>query len=429
MKKFELLDNLLPHIDKAFESFYDTMLNDVRLSIFFDSHEQIVQLIEKQKKSFTYSLKLNIEDVKTMYIKLGELHYDLRIPYVDFVKGTDILEQYFLIHCNHEKKLSVQIMEKIFKYFRIMKAFTAKGYLNRMLREDTKDIESFFENYISNNNTYLKKSIVITKLEWLKNLLYSIKTNGEFDFENNQNILGDWIHEMEFLSLEKRQFFEDLENRILINTQNLFYFLKKEEYLEILPLYTSLLSIYKLTLMMNNAVTIEYANKIIDDMRMDSLSKLFRKDLFEEILKIEMALVNREDDYIISVVYIDIDNFKHINDNYGHYSGDKVIEQMGELIRKNIRASDIGFRIGGDEFAIIFKQATKEQAKKACEKIKADFTTYNFIFNDKISFNVYLSIGIEDYSKSSNVEIESLIKNVDKKLYEAKNKGKNQICF
>lgn len=84
-------------------------------------------------------------------------------------------------------------------------------------------------------------------------------------------------------------------------------------------------------------------------------------------------------------------------------SGDKVIEQIGELIRKNIRASDIGFRIGGDEFAIIFKHATKEQAKKVCEKIKADFTTYKFIFNDKISFTVHLSIGIEDKCYTKNI--------------------------
>ena len=66
------------------------------------------------------------EDLKESYIKLGECHYDLRIPYVDFIKGTNILEEYFLLHSQVEAS-SVVLMEEIFNYFKIMKSFTAKG--------------------------------------------------------------------------------------------------------------------------------------------------------------------------------------------------------------------------------------------------------------------------------------------------------------
>jgi len=428
MKRFDHLQELVPHIDDAFESFYNAMLHDKRLSVFFETEAQIKNLIIKQKKSFAASLKLAITPLKKMYIGLGEFHYDLRIPYVDFIKGTDILQEYFLLNTQKYQN-SIELMDEIFEYFKVMKAFTAKGYLNRMLIEDKRDLESFFEQTTLETDTYLPKAIVLEKITWLKNLLESIECDGDFDFDSNDTLLKEWLNQVNFLTLHKRAFFENLETRILINTQNLFYFLKREEYLEILPLYTSLLNIYKLTLMMNNAVTIEYAKRIIDDMKLDSLTQLFRKDIFEELLKKEMALVTREENYKISITFIDLDNFKSVNDTYGHYSGDKVIEKIGESIRHNIRASDMGFRIGGDEFAIIFKNASKQQVQGVCKKIKEDFSSFKFVFNETTQFSVTLSIGISEFPHESKKDMKELLESVDKKLYEAKKRGRDQIVI
>ena len=428
MKIFIHLKKLVPYIDEAFEAFYNTMLNDLKLSVFFENDEQIKNLILKQKEFFSNSLSIPSDNLKTMYIKLGEYHYDIRIPYVDFIKGTDILEEHFLLNSQKFEK-PVELMEEIFDYFKIMKSYTAKGYLNRMLSEDKRDIESFFEQTTSDQETYLPKAIVLEKIQWLKSLLNSIENDEDFDFNKNEGIFNQWSKEVQFFSLEKRNFFEDLEKRIIINTQNLFYFLKKEEYLEILPLYSSLLNIYKLTLMMNNALTLEYANKVIEEMKIDSLTKLFRKDIFEEILQKELAFAKRDNKYNLSIAYLDLDNFKSINDNFGHYTGDKVLEKLGECINNDIRGSDKAFRIGGDEFAIIFKGATKQQAKNVCKKIKVDFTSFEFIFNEEITFSVGLSVGISEFLLEGKEDMQKLLESVDKKLYEAKNRGKNQICL
>lgn len=428
MKIFIHLKKLVPYIDEAFEAFYNTMLNDLKLSVFFENDEQIKNLILKQKEFFSNSLSIPSDNLKTMYIKLGEYHCDIRIPYVDFIKGTDILEEHFLLNSQKFEK-PVELMEEIFDYFKIMKSYTAKGYLNRMLSEDKRDIESFFEQTTSDQETYLPKAIVLEKIQWLKSLLNSIENDEDFDFNKNEGIFNQWSKEVQFFSLEKRNFFEDLEKRIIINTQNLFYFLKKEEYLEILPLYSSLLNIYKLTLMMNNALTLEYASKVIEEMKIDSLTKLFRKDIFEEILQKELAFAKRDNNHKISIAYLDLDNFKSINDNFGHYTGDKVLEKLGECINNDIRGSDIAFRIGGDEFAIIFKGATKQQAKNVCKKIKVDFTSFEFIFNEEITFSVGLSIGISEFLLEGKEDMQKLLESVDKKLYEAKNRGKNQICL
>lgn len=415
-------------MDKAFNSFYNAMLKDSRLSVFFENDEQILNLVKMQKKHLIASLSMSAIQLKETYVRLGEYHYDMRIPYVDFMKGTEILEEYFLLH-TQEGGSDIKLMDEIFDYFKVMKGYTAKGYLNKMLEEDEKDIDSFFDEKDQVETGYLSKSIVLEKIIWLRELLKVIKKGEDADLANLKldSVLSSWLDEMSFLSPAKRVFFEDLEKRIVINTQNLFYFLQRGEYLEILPLYSSLLSIYKLTLMMNNALTIEYACHIIQDMEVDGLTGLYRKELLEDLVKKEIALRDRDGKHLFSLMYIDLDNFKNINDTFGHYSGDKVLEEIGKKIKYNIRASDTGFRIGGDECAILLKNADVHVAKKVAQKIKADFSAKEFIFNEKTVFNVSLSIGICEYNNGTSYD--DFIESVDKKLYEAKEHGKNQISF
>jgi diguanylate cyclase (GGDEF)-like protein len=426
MAHFKHLHALLEHTEQAFKLFYDAMLVDSRLSIFFENKEQIDRLILKQKEHFKATLSMENEQIKQNYIRLGEYHYDLRIPYVDFIKGTDILEEYFLLHTQRVSP-SLEIMDDIFSYFKMMKSFTAKGYLNRMLLEDKKDLEEFFLHSSSSAGSMFPRNIVSEKLEWLQKMLNAIESGSHFSIEESGEILENWLSELNFVQPEKRKFFEDLDRRIVLNTHNLFYFLNKEEYLEILPLYTSLLSIYKLTLMMNNAMTIEYANKVIEEMRFDTLTGLYRKDLFEEMVKKEMALVWRDKNHTFTLIYVDLDDFKHVNDTFGHYSGDKVLEKLGETIRTSIRTSDMAFRIGGDEFAIILRKSSQENGKKVAQKIKVDFGSLEFIFNENTVFSVGLSIGVSEYK--DGIRFEDFIDNTDKKLYQAKHRGKNQVAF
>lgn len=77
---FQYLNKLEPFINESFEEFYEAMLYDVRLSVFFENEKQIIMLVKKQKEHFIASLKMPKEILKQTYIKLGEFHYDLRIP-------------------------------------------------------------------------------------------------------------------------------------------------------------------------------------------------------------------------------------------------------------------------------------------------------------------------------------------------------------
>lgn len=424
MKQFPKLNKIIPYTDAVFETFYDSMLKNSRFAIYFENEAQIKNLIEKQKHAFIVSLEMSYDEMRDTYTRLGEQHFKMRIPYIDFIKGAEILQEQFILKSH--KADSDGLMGEIFDYFKMMMSFTAKGYLNKMLEADREDISLFNHNIGTVDQTYLPNKITLNKINWLKGMLDAIENDSDWS-EETRDYFEIWKKELEFIPENKRQFFQEMEKRILYDTQNLFYFLQKQEYTEILPLYTSLLNIYKLSLIMNNAMTIEYANKIIDDMKLDQLTLLFRKDLFKTIIVKEMALVQRHPEYRFSVALFDLDDFKGINDKYGHYAGDQVLEALGKIIRAHTRMSDMGFRIGGDEIAILLKDAKAEDAKHVCETIKKEFNAHDFALDGQEPFCASVSIGIHEYNQGNQKPFEVFFKELDRNLYAAKREGKNRI--
>lgn len=423
---FKHLHKLAPDIDQAFESFYDKLLKDVHLTNFFDSPEQITMLVQKQKMFFINSLTMSDTELNATYIRLGEYHYELTIPYVDYIKGMEILEEHFLMYSQSIDNTR-ELMEDIFEYFKLIKSKTARGYLNKMMLEDEEDIELFFTNLEDEEND-LTREIIFERVTWLKSIINALKQDIPFDLDENKEFKF-WSDNLHFVDHKKKEFIENLEKRININTQNLFYFYKKNNFLEILPLYSSLLSIYKLTLLLSGSALISTADHLIKNLKMDTLTNLYRKDAFEQFLEKEVELFKRHH-VLFSVIYLDIDNFKEINDSFGHWSGDKVLEKIGEKINQNIRASDIGFRIGGDEFAIILKGSNQEQTLKICQEIKSEVNKFEFVYNEKQSFFADMSIGFITCESISEVPTtQEIIKRVDKELYSAKKSGKGKISF
>lgn len=425
---YKELHLLIPEIDRAFEAFYDTLLNELNLTEFFESDAQIRSLVERQKQHFEAMLRSPRTTVEAAYVKMGELHYDLRIPYVDFMKGTEVLEKHFVRHaCS--VSCSLTLLQEIYGFFDVVKSYTAKGYLNRMIAEDRRDIGLFFENLSSDEETDLPRKVVLQKIEWLGNLLDAIENDGDCDPETCGQIFDTWLEEASFLTEEKKAFFEAYHKRIQINTQTLFYFLKKHEYLEILPLYSTLLDIYKLSLLLNNSIIYEYATHLIGDLKVDKMTGLYRREAFDQFLKKELEYARRYDDYGFVVAFVDIDDFKFINDRFGHYTGDNVIQRVGDVIQNNIRASDSGFRIGGDEFAILLKNISVEEAEQVCRKIHEKVNVLGLTCDNGEPLRVGLSIGVLSSTEDAFESITGIVKSVDRKLYEAKRQGKNTIVI
>ncbi|MGD0915520.1 MAG: diguanylate cyclase [Thermodesulfobacteriota bacterium] len=150
----------------------------------------------------------------------------------------------------------------------------------------------------------------------------------------------------------------------------------------------------------------------------DDLTSLYNHRHFFKILESELARLNRQKTSL-SLLMLDLDNFKRYNDLYGHVEGDRVLRKVGEIINHSIRNHvDSGYRYGGDEFAALLIGTSLDQALTIAERIRS--------FIEKAGFqNVTVSIGLAEFKGHS--DLEGFVKSADDALYVAKHSGGNQV--
>ena len=127
-----------------------------------------------------------------------------------------------------------------------------------------------------------------------------------------------------------------------------------------------------------------------------------------------------------SLMMMDLDNFKDVNDTYGHIYGDKAMSIVGEVITKSIRNTDYIGRFGGDEFLLICPGAGIKEAFEVAERIRKALESHLFILSDEVSVKLTVSIGVHEYSEEDN-SFTDMLKKADKCLYKAK-ETRNKVC-
>lgn len=158
----------------------------------------------------------------------------------------------------------------------------------------------------------------------------------------------------------------------------------------------------------------------------DSITDLWNHGFFQELLSqaLEDAKTNN---HPLSLLMIDIDNFKTLNDTFGHQKGDAVLTELARILKESSREADYICRYGGEEFSIILKQTGKAQGFEIAERIRSKVQQHNFnsLVNPEIKMTV--SIGLAAFREDSQSK-EELIANADKAMYVAKFSGKNKTC-
>ena len=153
----------------------------------------------------------------------------------------------------------------------------------------------------------------------------------------------------------------------------------------------------------------------------DKLTGLFNRNKFDELFIKEIKRSKRYS-ASLSVILLDIDNFKMINDNYGHQIGDVVLKEISQIISLHIREQDIAVRWGGEEFLVLLPHTNLSGSIIVANKIKTAIETN--LFTD-LNLNITASFGVTQLVNEDDDE--SLIARADKHLYEAKNSGKNKV--
>jgi len=158
----------------------------------------------------------------------------------------------------------------------------------------------------------------------------------------------------------------------------------------------------------------------------DPLTGLYNRRHFEALMSTEVEMSIRHGTQN-SLLLLDIDHFKHINDTHGHFAGDSVLKEIAKILNTRMRKTDILCRIGGEEFVIFCKRGSKEDAMRVAEELRKTFENHD-IYIGESSLKITVSLGVTTISQGKHViTTENLFKQADNALYYSKENGRNRV--
>ena len=158
----------------------------------------------------------------------------------------------------------------------------------------------------------------------------------------------------------------------------------------------------------------------------DGLTELYNHRYFQEQMQMFCSNAKRYES-VFSLIILDIDFFKKFNDNFGHQSGDAVLRQVAFTLKKNVRSSDIVCRYGGEEMSIILPNAKEDEAVSIAQKLCNIVASQKFKLSNNRESNVTISLGVATYGQTDGTEPAKIIESADKRLYHAKENGRNRV--
>ena len=292
----------------------------------------------------------------------------------------------------------------------------------------------------------IKKTLMGVK--GISNFVFYIKKDEEGNYKQlfDYNLNDDMKRYVEFFLKEKeKKFFDKVSsyvkfeieteemNHNLINL-NIFPFVLKDEIIGVLLQFEDKDQRNTVAIIENIKIVSRYIamgikksllyNKVQQLSRKDGLTSLYLRRVFDQFSRQEFVRCKRYKSKL-SLIMMDIDFFKKLNDKYGHLFGDKVLTDIAKIIMDNIKVPLTASRYGGEEFVIICPNINKKEACELAEKIRMGVKKYSFKHNNKI-IHTTISGGVAEFNNRMKDE-SVLLKKADDNLYKAKKAGRDQI--
>ncbi len=181
----------------------------------------------------------------------------------------------------------------------------------------------------------------------------------------------------------------------------------------------------EVTMVLDNARLYESAKRLAIT---DGLTRIYNHRFFQELFEKEYK---RSDRYgtIFSLIMLDIDFFKRINDTYGHLYGDEILKEMADLVKGCLRTMDLLARYGGEEFAILLPETNLPEAVQTAERIRRAVESHDFMASHGKGLKVTVSQGVTCYPSAGITSRSDIVAKADSALYEAKESGRNRVFF
>ncbi|QAA35132.1 diguanylate cyclase [Clostridium manihotivorum] len=201
--------------------------------------------------------------------------------------------------------------------------------------------------------------------------------------------------------------------------------------------FKSILAMYIMSSIIVSSITYKYLEycfssnrlyvKLVKESSQDFLTGLNNLRQFNIMMK-RLASNALDKEERLSLLVIDVDHFKHINDTYGHANGDIVLKEMANIFVNSSRSFDVISRNGGEEFTVILLDCDRESAIRIGEKIRKNVEQYRFILSDENEVCLTVSIGVASFPESTK-DIKRLYELADNALYKSKRDGRNKVSY
>lgn len=410
--------------------FYRIMLDDPHASRFLSPDVVQSRLRQSMRQWIINALTLKGDALLAFaghQYQIGNIHSRVGIPASLVLKGMRIITQSMLTYIQSlplDLRVSILMQKYVSVSIQIASELMTYAYENYQLNE-AKNEESYRLYNLIGNPELEKGKQQAALFNWENGLIYALvaRTNNIQSYLLSDSEFGLWFrhkcgqHFGNQPEIDKiGQLIDDIDSMLQKGVDG------EGNALELIQ---SLLSdIRAKTMIINNLFSSLFEDASRLESGKDALTKLLNRRFMSTILKHEVKLV-MGNGRNLSVVMLDVDNFKKVNDTWGHSAGDEVLRHIATILTESTRASDYVFRYGGEEFMIVYLEYTPQQTLTFVEAIREKIRNTPCEMPDGHKLQLSASFGVSHYR--GHPDYQKMVDEADKALYDAKNSGRNRV--
>lgn len=420
------------HTAELADLFYSNMLADEEAKIFLD-HQLVNQRLHASLQTWILELfsadQKNLDDIYIHQRHVGAVHARLKIPVILVLRGARILKHrifIYLVDSTLEREDLTKAINFVFETMELAMDSMTDAFIidtEKHARED----ESYRMFALGSNMLAERERQRSALLEWAQQILLSLLTDPDERklLSIHHSEFGLWLEHKGSIVFKSAPEFEQIKHLITeievsIASKLLSARKNTEGARQLMKIVESGVTQIKFLLggLFDRFIEVESGR--------DALTRLLNRRHMPSVLTRELVLARRTG-VPFSLLMLDIDHFKKINDNFGHDAGDLVLQQAADLILSSVRAGDFVFRIGGEEILILLVEIDKNGAFKVAETIREHVASMPFKIGSTKTTNITISIGVTSYN--GHPDYQTAIKNADDALYVAKTTGRNRCVL
>jgi len=412
------------------DTFYTIFLqNDV--SSAFLSHSVVQERLAASLRNWLLSLievdpLIQSDTFKKQQLRIGEVHARINIPNHLVMAGATLLKteigRRVMRACPNGQDVghSLILLDELVDYaMRIMSvAYDTNS------RETLKDNEAYRYLALGEDIDLERESQRAALMEWSQSILFSLLAENNLGPRETLSAspFGLWVRHRAKHLFSGSDMLQKIDQAIQKIDTNLLPEIRQAQGSQNLPalitrLQTQVEEIkYLLGALFQAAASVENGR--------DPLTRTLNRRFLPALLGREISLA-KTNNVPLSVLMVDIDHFKQVNDTHGHTAGDSILKQVAETILESVRASDFVFRYGGEEFLIVLVETSKEKAQQIAERLCRKVGQRDIALANAVSLNVTVSVGLAAHE--GHPDPKYLIDRADKALYRAKDEGRNRV--